>query len=223
MPLAPRMIGVLLLTALSALPVALPAAPASPEVLAQAVQRHYDTIRDFSADFEHRYRGGTLRTQVVERGTAAFKKPGLMRWVYDAPERKEFVSDGRRIYAYIPQDRQVVVSQVPSDAEAPLPVLFLAGKGNLTRDFVVALAGDATPATTTLTLTPRNPGADYAQMLLVVQLPGLRIIGLTTVDLQGGTSAFSFTHVKENQGLSDKQFAFRIPKGVDVLTDDGSH
>ena len=33
--------------------------------------------------------------------------PGEMRWVYTAPERKEFVSDGVKIYAYFPADRQV--------------------------------------------------------------------------------------------------------------------
>src|SRR5688572_29611026 len=43
------------------------AAPTAPE-LAQALQRRYDTIRDFSADFEHLYRGGVLRKQLTERG-----------------------------------------------------------------------------------------------------------------------------------------------------------
>ena len=41
------------------------------------------------------------------------KKPGLMRWIYTNPERKEFVSDGLKMYSYIPEDRQVVVSNVP--------------------------------------------------------------------------------------------------------------
>lgn len=223
MPPAFRLIGVMLLATVGAQAAATPpGVPASPEALAQAVQQHYDTVRDFSADFEHTYRGGVLRTAVVERGTAVFKKPGLMRWVYLTPERKEFVSDGHRIYVYIPEDRQVIVSQMPADTAAPLPVLFLAGKGDIRRDFVVSLPEASTARSATLAMRPRSSGADYAQMLLTVELPALRVTGLTTVDLQGGTSAFTFTHLKENQGLSDKQFAFRIPKGVDVLTDDGS-
>ena len=38
------------------------------------------------------------------------KKPGKMRWEYTAPEQKVFVSDGVKIYSYIPQDKQVIVS-----------------------------------------------------------------------------------------------------------------
>jgi len=222
MPLTRRSFGVLLLLILGTAAARPGAAPVTPDGLAQAIQKRYETIRDFSADFQHSYRGGVLRTEVVERGTASFKKPGMMRWVYETPERKEFVSDGRRIYAYIPADRQVVVSTVPPDDAAPLPVLFLAGKGHVGRDFVVSLPGEPSAARATVKMVPRNAGADYAHMLLTVELPSLRIVGLTTVDLQGGTSAFTFARLKENQGLSDTQFAFRIPKGVDVLTDDGA-
>ena len=47
----------------------------------------------------------------------------------------------------------------------------------------------------------------------------LAIRGLVTVDAQGGKSSFSFTNLKENVGLADKEFAFKIPRGVDVVTD----
>lgn len=222
MPLRRRALGVLLVLALGTAGAAPAAAPLTPDALARAIQTRYETIRDFTADFEHSYRGGVLRTQVVERGVATFKRPGMMRWVYETPERKEFVSDGRRIYAYIPADRQVVVSTVPSDDAAPLPILFLAGKGDVGRDFIASLPGDASATRATLKLVPKHAAADFTHMLLAVDLPSLRIVGLTTVDLQGGTSAFTFSRLKENQGLTDKQFAFRIPKGVDVLTDDGA-
>jgi len=36
---------------------------------------------------------------------------------------------------------------------------------------------------------------------------------------QGGTSTFAFTKLKENVGLADTQFTFKIPRGVDVVTD----
>ena len=39
------------------------------------------------------------------------------------------------------------------------------------------------------------------------------------MDAQGGESAFFFTNLKENTGLADKEFAFSIPRGVDVVTD----
>jgi outer membrane lipoprotein-sorting protein len=40
-----------------------------------------------------------------------------------------------------------------------------------------------------------------------------------TIDGQGGESSFSFTNLKKNVGLADKEFTFRMPRGVDVVTD----
>src|SRR6185436_20856678 len=77
----------------------------SPDALARSLQQRYEGIRDFSADFTHTYRGGALRTQTREQGTVSVKKPGRMRWIYVKPEKKEFVSDGQKIYSYIPQDK----------------------------------------------------------------------------------------------------------------------
>ena len=112
--------------------------------LASALQRKYDGIKDFSADFTHAYEGGVLRKKITERGRLLVKKPGKMRWDYTAPEPKQFVSDGTKMYSYIPQDKQVIVVTVPPEDEATTPTLFLAGKGNLTRDFTPSLV--ETPA-----------------------------------------------------------------------------
>ena len=114
------------------------AADPSPTDLARAVQRKYEGIRDFSADFVHRYKGGVLRKQLVEKGRLLVKKPGMMRWEYTTPEPKQFVSDGVKLYSYIPADKQVIVSAVPDEPEATTPALFLAGKGNLMRDFTAS-------------------------------------------------------------------------------------
>jgi outer membrane lipoprotein carrier protein len=62
----------------------------------QAVQQKYDRVKDFTADFTHTYEGGVLKKKSTERGTVQIKKPGRMRWEYTAPEKKTFVSDGRR-------------------------------------------------------------------------------------------------------------------------------
>src|SRR5215217_3061450 len=83
--------------------------------LGRALQAKYDTVLDFSADFTHAYQGGVLKKQVTERGTLIVKKPGKMRWTYTAPEEKVFVSDGVKLYSYVPQDKQVIVSSVPPD------------------------------------------------------------------------------------------------------------
>jgi outer membrane lipoprotein carrier protein len=194
----------------------------SPDALARSLQQRYQGIKDFSADFVHSYRGGVLKTQTQERGKVSVKKPSRMRWTYTTPERKEFVSDGVKIYSYIPQDRQVIVSTVPPDNQATTPALFLAGKGDIARDFSASYAQPTVPGTLALKLTPRRNEPDYEYLVVAVDPGTLQIRALTTRDHEGGESTLAFTNLKENQGISDKEFAFRIPKGVDVITD-GSH
>ena len=194
----------------------------SADALARSLQQRYQGIRDFSADFTHTYRGGALRTQTREQGTVSVKKPGRMRWLYTKPEKKEFVSDGRKIYSYIPQDRQVIVSNVPSDDEATTPALFLAGKGDISRDFTASYIDSAVPGALALKLTPRRSEPDYEYLVVTVDPATLQIRALTTRDRQGGESTLMFANLKENQGISDNQFTFRIPRGVDVTTTDGT-
>ena len=89
------------------------------------------------------------------------KKPGKMRWNYKSPEEKVFVSDGRQIQLYVPADKQVMISPVPADDQATSAVLFLMGKGNLTRDFTVSYAEGAADTTYVLRLEPKTRQAEY--------------------------------------------------------------
>ncbi len=111
------------------------AAPSAQEVAA-SLQKKYDTIRDFSTDFVHTHEGGVLKRKREERGTLLVKKPGKMRWNYKAPDEKVFVSDGVRLTQYFADENRALVSAVPDDDQAA--VLFLAGRGSLTRDFNVS-------------------------------------------------------------------------------------
>jgi outer membrane lipoprotein carrier protein len=197
------------------------AEPTAQEV-AQALQKKIDAIKDFTANFVHTYEGGVLKKQVTERGRLQVKKPGKMRWEYTAPEAKTFVSDGVRMYSYIPADKQVVVSPVPPEDQASTPMLFLAGRGSLTRDFTASLVapppGTPVGSSRALKLVPKTHQQDYDEMVLVVDRETLALRGLVTVDGQGGKSSFSFEKLQENAGLTDKEFAFKIPRGVDVVS-----
>ena len=194
-----------------------PARPPAPEVAA-ALQKKYDTIHDFTADFVHESEGGLLRKKQVERGFVQVKKPGRMRWDYKSPETKVFVSDGRRIYLHVPADNQVIVSPVPPEDQATTAVLFLVGKGNLTRDFTVSYADGAAADAYALKLQPKLPETDYDWLQIVIDRKTLQIRSLTAADRDGGRSTFQFTNFKENVGLADKTFAFKIPRGADVTT-----
>jgi outer membrane lipoprotein carrier protein len=200
------------------------AADPTADELAAALQKKYDSVRSFTTDFTHTYRGGALRKELVERGRLQVMKPGKMRWVYMSPEEKVFISDGVKVYSYIPADKQVIVGTVPADDTATTPALFLAGKGNVSRDFTASMGevpAGAPAGTKALKLVPRKAQPDYDWLVLLLDPATLSLRGLTAADAQGGTSSFTFSNLKENVTLSDKDFAFTIPRGVDVVTDGG--
>ena len=194
--------------------------------LAARLQQKYETVRDFSADFVQTYRGGVLNRLIKDTGRVVILKPGKMRWEYKTPEEKLFVSDGVTVYSYVPKDKQVLKSPVPPGDQANTPALFLAGKGNITRDFTASMAerpeGQA-EGTLALKLVPRTAQAEYDWLIIVVDPVSLALRGLVTGDSQGGTSSFSFTNLKENVGPADKLFTFVPPRGVEVVTDSPRH
>src|SRR5262249_21719993 len=147
--------------------------------------------------------------------------PGHMRWDYTTPEKKVLVSDGRKVYFYVPADKQVFVSSVPATDQATTAVLFLAGKGNLTRDFTVRYDDNEPPGTWALRLDPKQRQREYDWLVIIVDRQTLQIRSLVAGDQQG-RSSFEFTGYRENTGLADKVFDFKIPKGVDVIYSDAT-
>ena len=195
----------------------------APDVLARSLQQRYQGISDFTADFVHTYRGGVLRTQTQERGTVVIKKPSRMRWTYTTPEKKEFVSDGVKVYSYIPEDRQVIVSSVPRDDPPPRRPCSWPAKATLPEIFQPLMPTPSWPGRSRSNSRPGAASPTMSTSVVALDPASLQIRSLTTRDRQGGDSTLVFTNLKENQRISDKEFAFRIPRGVDVITDGPSN
>ena len=226
-------IAAILLTVVCAAPALFAQAPArgadvaqaparSADALARALQARYERVRDFSADFEQTYRGGVLRTLARERGTVIIKKPGRMRWTYTHPEKKEIVSDGQKLHMYFPQDRRVIVNDVPPDGGANTGAMFLAGRGDVSRDFTARFAENQPDGMVALQLTPRQTQAEYDHLVVGLDPATLQIRSLATLDRLGGENALSFSNLKENRGVADRVFEFRIPSGVTVTDGTGN-
>jgi outer membrane lipoprotein carrier protein len=197
--------------------------PADAAALAARIQARYATIKDFEGDFVQTYEGGVLRTKTTESGTLAVKQPGQFRFVYTKPERKEFVSDGQTIHTYLVSDKQVIITPAPGPGEATTPALFLAGRADIARDFTASPIDlpSAPPGLLTVKLVPKKPDPDYEWFAVGVDSTSLQIRYLVALDRQGGRSSFTFSNLKENRGLTDNTFRFRVPRGVDVVNHAG--
>jgi outer membrane lipoprotein carrier protein len=187
----------------------------------QALQQRYQTIKDFSADFVHTYRGGALRTQTSERGTVKIKKPGKMRWIYTAPERKEFVSDGVKIYSHIPRTARCwcpTCRPTATRARRPVPV----GQGRH-RAGLHGLAGREPGSRRHRSQAhPKRPEPQYDYFIVATTSRGCRSAAGHPRPPGGRRFRHSLHEPKGKSGHSDNEFAFRIPKGADVITNGGN-
>ena len=202
---------------ISGLGVALPATTQTPTAadLSRKLQARYETVRDFSADFTQSYQGVLIRKATTERGKVLVKKPSRVRFTYNAPEKKEFVSDGSQFYSYYPKDRFGSVTPLPKGNETSTALLFLAGRGDLIRDFTPSISAAQPDGEWHLQLVPKSKQADFETLTLIVDRATLALRGFVTVDDQG-TNAIRFSGLKENTGLQDSAFLFKFPAGTEI-------
>ena|SRR6516165_8373626 len=187
-------------------------------VLASKVDQHYDRMRTLEAQFSETYTGaGMTRT---ESGTLLMKKPGKMRWDYDQPHPKLFLTDGGIAYFYVPGERQVRRAPVKHLDDLRSPLRYLLGKTRLEKEFEgLSLAPDAKPlhaGDIVLRGVPKRMADRIAQVLLEVTPEGL-ITCIGVEELDGSVTEFRFLQQKENVQISDEHFRFTPPAGVEVV------
>jgi outer membrane lipoprotein carrier protein len=115
-----------------------------------------DSAKGFIALFEARYQQArTLQArflesytdngdvQRTEAGIAYFRRPGKMRFEYEAPERNLFLVDGKTAWFYVPSDRTVMRVPAKESTDWRTPLALLAGEMKVSRVCVkVALAAE---------------------------------------------------------------------------------
>lgn len=187
-------------------------APTASE-LARRIQAHYNAVADFTADFVATFQYQLTHQVSVERGTLKVKKPSRMRWTFTKPDRKEFVADGTRLYTYFPADRVGTEHMLSETGDDSLALLFLAGKGDLTRDFAASMPPEQPAGEWQLVLSPKKRQDQYDTLTLGVRRDSLALTGLVIVD-EEGTQSYQFTNFKNNTGLKDSDFRFVFPPGT---------
>src|SRR5574341_1579270 len=117
----------------------MPRAVAAPS-LAEVVDKIQETCtraQDLSARFRQTATNRSLGQVQEASGILLLKRPGKMRWEYQQPEPRLFVTDGKTLWAYSPVDKQVGVQEVGEAFASRLPLSILAGDCQLRRDFEI--------------------------------------------------------------------------------------
>lgn len=189
---------------------------ATVDQLMQKVQERYQTLDSFKANFTQTYLSKRFSDSLVEKGVVYFRKGGFMKWEYQQPEPKVFISDGFFYSYYIPQDKQMVKVPADQSSDQHSPTLFLAGRGNFLTDFRATLA-DPRPGTHLIKLVPVKPQSDFSYLIVDVDPVTGIILRLLVVDAYENRTEYSFQQIEENPQLPDNFFTFVPPPGTDVV------
>lgn len=188
--------------------------------LVERIQERYDDA-DIKAHFVQNRLSRLGSVMTSAEGELYISTPGRMRWEYTTIDQLMVAGGpGREIYLYFPRDNQVQVMQADVADPSRYPILYLAGRGSLRRDFDIQVVEWGTPLSRNnvqLELRPRRAGASFERLILEVDPVQATIVRLVNFDNLRNTIEYQFYGVQYDAGLSDDLFEFEIPKDAEVV------
>lgn len=200
-------------------------------------------IRDFTADFVQL--SMVVAIDRVQRGEGRvwFKFPPqaragtampMFRWDYQLPNEQQVLSDGTTLWVYVPDNRQVIVSEI-SQVEAEYgdnPAAFFSGLGDLAQNFDIAWGNGRQDQTGhyLLLLTPKRPSQFFKQIEVTVNHQAVLahqqgtisrvfpLVATQVTDPQDNLTRINFVDVRWNLDPADREFTFAVPAGVEQLS-----
>jgi len=182
--------------------------------LARAVDAHYNHLTSLQASYSEHYTG--LGLDRTETGTLLLKKPGRMRWSYNDPVGKLFILDGKFAYSYTPGDAQAQRIRAKQLDDLRSPLRFLLGHTELQKELTGLAVTTAANGLFTLSGTPAGMADHVHSISLTVTASGI-IQNMRIEETDGSITDFNFTAIHENVPVSDSDFTFHAPAGVEVV------
>jgi outer membrane lipoprotein carrier protein len=182
--------------------------------LLTAVENRYNRPRTMSFTFHQTYSGGGRITR-NEHGQLFLQKPGKMRWQYEEPPGKLFLTDGRYAYFYSPATRRVEKMRLKETDDMRAPLAFLMGRLDFRRDFR-EFRTYPEGRNVYIVATPKSEKAPYTQVAFVVN-PQYQIEMLRVNGQDESILVYRLTDEKLNVPVSESMFVFQPPPGVEVV------
>lgn len=200
------------LLALSALPAA---AAGDAARYAALIQKRYETLNSFSADFEqtltHKESGSTEQ----RKGRLLFRKPLLIRWQTAKPHEETLVVTGKEIWDYLP-DEEIAYRYPPSLVQDSRSIIqVLTGQSALTRDFDVKESGTE-DGLVRLTLLPHEPAPQMVEATIWIEPESGYIRRAKIIDFYGNANDVRFTSFRPDTRIPAGEFRFTPPADVEV-------
>lgn len=228
---------VVLLSLLISIPAVAAEKSAALKDVVTALEKSYGALQDVQADFSQRTVIASIKKEQRGSGELLLKRPAsataMFRFNYTKPEQ-QIISNGKQVWFYQAESRQVIVSQVSSMFRGSnnIALSYLTGLGNVSRDFNVSFSKEQRDKNGNyqLELVPRNPSPVLARLELIVseEVVGrylkdgavkdyFPIVSSVIYDIGGNETRISYNRAKVNRGIDNARFNFKIPEGVEVI------
>jgi len=180
---------------------------------ADDLQKRLSTLKSMQANFKQTVtQDGHKR---YSRGQFLLQRPGKFRWQVTSPTEELIVSDGKTMWLYDKDLEQVTVRKLDGQLKQT-PALFLSGYDKAIAERYQISKTDK-KGVETYQLLAKNRTHDNQSLRLTFK--GNALIALRLTDELGQQLDLRFTQLKTNSTIAAKNFAFIIPKGVDVVTE----
>jgi len=193
------------------------ASPSLDEYLRQ-FELSYHAVRTVKAEFTQTYRWGA-KTR-IESGIAYFARGGRMRWDYQAPNEKLFLSDGKELLLYVPAEKQLTRSRLKSSEDVRAPFRLLLSRLNLRKIFSrIEFADQAMPDAPedhVLRAFPKAGREGYEEVLIELT-PAFDVRRIQVSYPDRSVMDFEFTGIQRGLALDPGLFRFIPPAGAEVI------
>ena len=206
--------------------------------VARALEARYHDAKTLQAIFLERYSDSRQGLQ-AESGRVYFSRPGRMRWEYEAPEQKLFVSDGKMVWFYVPSDHTVTRAPMKQSTDWRTPLALLTGKAKLSQlcdKLDLSAQAPAAKGNVVLSCRPRGekpkakgPTDDdldpsiapideqFDEVLLEVNPETGELADVRVLEPGGIELEYRFGNWQENLPLAESLFRFQAPSGVAIV------
>lgn len=167
----------------------------------------------FTADFSQATTLSAMKITDTAKGHAYFKRPGMMLWEYHHPDKYKIITDGKTLWIYRPEEKQVTVGDLP-------PFLgggFLSNIYLIRQKFIVSLGESLDPDQLVLKLWPKEKRLDVSVVHLTVSKKTWDVVALTTYNVYGDETRIQLSNFDYDILIDDDMFKFKIPEGTDVI------
>lgn len=183
------------------------------------LESSYKDVHSLRADFTQSYGWGDRSR--IESGTVYFARGGRMRWEYREPQEKLFVSDGKQVLLYVPEEKQLTRTKVKSSEDVRVPFRLLLSRLDLGKVFgEIEYAGDALkaePGNDVLRAIPKHGDDSGIHEVLLEITPDFDIRNLVVVYADRSRMSFAFKNTERNARVNPGLFEFTPPPGTQVI------